>query len=174
MKSINDEFKRGLEAIKQCNKTGENSMFYRLDLSMLYIFKDKSDEFKSETRKLVGQYGEELRKIDSIIDEKIFPNVMNYKKWDSLALITFILSLNEEFVIYKNALLVNCKIQNFNGSNLDSCEKNDFLALGIYDHKHRTQVFNAINHVKKHTFKTPKQSLGVKTQNNDGDEKSTR
>lgn len=139
------------------NSEGLAKLYEKLDLSMLYVIKDNIDEYISNYKQcmmLMNKYDDKLRDINSIIEKKVLPNVLNYKEWDSVAVVTFILSLNQQFSMYKNSLLINFNKQNFNGKCLDKLEKNDLIEFGINDFSHRSQIYQALKNVVNGTFKT--------------------
>ena len=166
---IDKELKQCLEAIRgngKENNEGSNrneksmeEMFKHMDLPMLYVLKDNIDAFitnYSKNRELFETYNGEITKVNSMIEKKVLPDVLNYSKWDALMLSTWILSLDKDFGVYKQDLLTNFRKQKFDGTCLKDLEKNDLIQFGISDFKHRTIIYNAIKSVVNGTFQTVK------------------
>ena len=128
---------------------------FNLDLSQLYFIKNEIRRYKIDYTNaitLLKQYSEKIDNLSELVEKEINPNVKNFKNWSGKRVVNFIVSLNDEYVQYKDELLKQFEEQNFNGAYLPELEKNDLIQFGIKDFGHRTKIYKALKSVASGTF----------------------
>ena len=69
---------------------------------------------------------------------------VDYKNWSTNDVVKWILKLDREYKIYKNALIKNMNRDRVNGSNIHLLTSNDLSVYGIRDMEHRSNILHDI------------------------------